>query len=102
MEGDTLVVDTTIFNDQPALAGATRNLHVIEKFSRIDGKSLLYQFTVDDPTVWTRPWKGEMLWPATGSRIFEYPCHEGNYSFANILRGDRSLEGEVLDARPTK
>lgn len=94
-EGDTLVVDTTNFNDTPALAGATRNLHVIERFKRLDDKSLLYQFTVDDPTIWTKPWSGEILWPATDQRIFEYACHEGNYSFAGILRGARLLEAEA-------
>jgi hypothetical protein len=94
-EGDTLVVDTTNFNDTPALAGATRNLRVVERFRRIDERSLLYQFTVEDPTIWTRPWSGEILWPATNDRIFEYACHEGNYSFAGILRGARLLETEA-------
>lgn len=94
-EGDTLVVDTTNFNDRPALAGATRNLHVIERFKRLDNKSLLYSFTVEDPAIWTRPWSGEILWPATADRIFEYGCHEGNYSFGGILRGARVLEAEA-------
>jgi len=94
-EGDTLVVDTTNFNDNPALNGATRNLHVIERFKRIDGKSLLYGFTVEDPTIWTKPWSGEILWPATDQRIFEYACHEGNYSFGGILKGARLLEAEA-------
>ncbi len=95
-EGDTLVVDTTNFTDQPALGSADRNLHVIERFSRIDAKTLLYRFTVDDPTVWTAQWTGEFVWPATESRIYEYACHEGNYSFANILRGARRLEAEAM------
>lgn len=94
-DGDTLVVDTTNFTDQPALNSATKDLHVIERFSRIDDKTLLYQFTVDDPTVWTKPWKGEYVWPATDQRIFEYACHEGNYSFSGILRGARVLEAEA-------
>ena len=101
-DGDTLVVDTTNFNDQPALAGASRNLQVIEKFSRIDSKTLLYQFTVEDPTVWTKPWRGEMVWPVTEDRIFEYACHEGNYSFTNILRGARLLETNATAAKPAK
>ena len=79
-EGDTLVIDTTNFNDTPALDGASRNLHVIERFTRIDEGSLLYQFTVDDPTVWTAPWSGEYVWPATSDRVYEYACHEANYS----------------------
>jgi hypothetical protein len=94
-EGDTLVVDTINFNDAPALANATRNLHVIERFKRIDGNSLLYQFTVEDPTIWTKPWSGELLVPATRERIYEYACHEGNYSFGGILRGARLLEAEA-------
>ncbi len=94
-DGDTLVVDTTNFNDYPALAGATRTLHVIEKFKRLDDKSLLYSFTVDDPTVWTKPWSGEILWPATNDRIYEYACHEGNYSFTGIMRGARELEAQI-------
>lgn len=93
-EGDTLVVDTTNFNDNPAI-GATRNLHVVERFKRIDAKSLLYGFTVEDPTVWTKPWSGEILWPVTEQRIFEYACHEGNYSFSGILKGARLLEAEA-------
>ena len=102
-DGDTLVVDTTNFNDLPGLFGASRNLHVIERFSRIDGKTLLYQFTIEDPTIWTRPWSGEYVWPATENRIYEYACHEGNYSFANILRGARLLESEAgKPANPNK
>ncbi len=95
-EGDTLVIDTTNFNDRPVLAGASRNLHVVERFSRIDEDTLLYQFTVDDPTVWTAPWSGEYIWPATASRVYEYACHEANYSFGGILRGARVLEAEAL------
>ena len=95
-EGDTLVVDTTNFNDQPALGSADRNLHVIERFTRVDAKTLRYKFTVEDPTVWTKPWTGEIVWPATGARMYEYACHEGNYSFTGILRGARRLEAEAL------
>jgi hypothetical protein len=98
-ERDTLVVDTTNFTDQPALFGATRSLHVVERFSRLDAKTLLYRFTVEDPAVWTKPWTGEYVWPETDARIYEYACHEGNYSFANILRGARLLEKQAI-AKP--
>ena len=94
-EGDTLVVDTTNFNDTPALGGASRNLHVIERFTRIAPDALLYQFTVEDPTVWTAPWSGEYVWPATGDRVYEYACHEANYSFRGILGGARILEEDA-------
>ncbi len=95
-EGDTLVVDTTNFSDRPALSRASRNLHVVERFSRIDADTLRYQFTVEDPTVWTAPWSGEFIWPASDSRVYEYACHEANYSFGGILRGARILEAEAL------
>ncbi len=94
-EGDTLVVDTTNFNDTPALRGATRALHVVERFRRIDASTLLYQFTVEDPNAWTAPWSGEYVWPATEQRVYEYACHEANYSFGGILRGARMLEAEA-------
>ena len=94
-EGDTLVVDTTNFNDTPALPNASRNLHVVERFTRIDKDTLLYRFTVEDPTVWTAPWTGEYIWPASDDRVYEYACHEGNYSFMGIMRGARQLEAEA-------
>ncbi|MEJ2087722.1 MAG: hypothetical protein P8Y69_04445 [Gammaproteobacteria bacterium] len=97
-EGDTLVVDTTNFTDQPALFGATRDLHVVERFSRIDDDTLLYSFTVEDPNTWTEPWGGEYPWPASDDRVYEYACHEGNYAMEGILRGARLLEAEAQAA----
>lgn len=94
-EGDTLVIDTTNFRDQTSVNNATRDLHVVERISRIDDKTLLYKFTVEDPNVWTKPWSGEYIWPATESRIYEYACHEGNYALTNILRGARILEADA-------
>jgi len=94
-EGDTLVVDTTNFNDSPALNGATSNLHVVERFTRLSNESLLYEFTVEDPAVWTSSWSGEYIWPMTGNRVYEYACHEANYSFRGILVGARVLEEDV-------
>ncbi len=95
-DGDTLVVDTTNFDDRPALNGATKDLHVVERFTRIDKDTLLYRFTVEDPNVWTKPWTGEYTWPASENRVYEYACHEGNYSFGGILRGARILESDIL------
>ncbi len=94
-EGDTLVVDTTNFTDRPALAFATRDLHVVERFERIDADTLLYSFTVEDPNTWTTPWSGEYPWPATADRVYEYACHEGNYAMEGILKGARILETEA-------
>ena len=94
-EGETLIVDTTNFTDGPGLLGATRNLHVIERFQRMGEDDLLYSFTVEDEGTWTDPWSGEYLWPGTDNKVYEYACHEGNYAMGNILRGARLLEAEV-------
>ncbi len=96
-EGDTLVVDTTNFTDQPSLYGAGRDLHVVERFERIDEETLLYSFTVDDPSAWKAPWSGEYPWPASDTRVYEYACHEGNYAMEGILKGARLLEQEMLE-----
>jgi hypothetical protein len=98
-EGDTLVVETTNFGPRPSLGAASPGLRVVERFSRIDDKTLRYHFTVDDPATWTAPWSGEYPWVATGDSMFEYACHEGNYALGNILRGARLLEKEALAAK---
>src|SRR5438067_1418892 len=82
-EGETLVVDTTNFTDKTRFRGSSENLHVVERFSRIDAKTLRYRFTVDDPQTWAQPWSGEEAWPLTTDRLFEYACHEGNYALGN-------------------
>ena len=91
-EGDTLVVDTTNFNDKTRFRGSTENLHVIERFTRLDDKTLLYRFTIEDADTWDRPWNGEYTWPATDKPIYEYACHEGDYALGGILRGARRQE----------
>ncbi|MBI3263425.1 MAG: hypothetical protein HYZ58_09780 [Acidobacteria bacterium] len=91
-EGDTLVVDTTNFTDKTRFRGSSDNLHVVERFSRVDDKTLLYRFTVEDPSTWATAWTGEYAWPATSDLIYEYACHEGNYALGNILRGARAME----------
>lgn len=93
-EGETLVVDTTNFTAKTRFRGSSENLHVIERFTRVDANTLLYQFTVDDPTTWERPWSGEYPWVATDEVIYEYACHEGNYALGSILRGARLKEAE--------
>lgn len=98
-EGDTLVVDTANFVDTPGLFYATENLHVVERFTRIDDDTILYEFTVDDPAVWTAPWSGEYPWRSTDAPLYEYACHEANYSFEGILRGARLLESEAAQKK---
>jgi len=93
-EGDTLVVDTTNFTDKTRFRGSTENLHVIERFSRVDANTLLYRFTIEDPATWEKPWTGEYAWPATKEHIYEYACHEANYALGDILRGARLREAE--------
>jgi len=93
-EGDTLVVDTTNFSDKTRFRGSTTNLHIVERLSRIDAKTLRYRFTIEDPETWTKPWTGEYTWPATDDHIYEYACHEGNYALGDILRGARLKEAE--------
>ena len=97
-EGDTLVVETTHFKQQPALYAADENLKVTERFSRNDDGSLHYAFTVEDPTVWQKPWSGDFPWPQTENKMFEYACHEGNYALGNIMRGARILEQDIEQA----
>jgi hypothetical protein len=94
-EGDTLVVDTTNFNDKTRFRGATENLHVIERFTRTGDHELLYQFTIDDPSTWTKAWTGEFTWPETHQHIYEYACHEANYALGDILRGARLRDQEA-------
>ena len=91
-EGDTLVVDTTNFSDRTAFQGASSALHVVERFTRVSADRILYQFTVDDPNTWTRPWSVEIPMTATRGPIFEYACHEGNYGMVNTLNGARVTE----------
>jgi hypothetical protein len=93
-EGDTLVIDTTNFTDKTRFRGSTENLHVVERLTRVDDKTLLYHFTVEDPDTWDRPWTGEYIWPATAKPIYEYACHEGNYALASVLRGARRQEAD--------
>ena len=93
-EGDTLVVDTTNFTDKTRFRGATQDMHVIERFTRVSPNALLYRFTIEDPATWTKPWTGEYTWPATDQHIYEYACHESNYALENILRGARRREAD--------
>jgi hypothetical protein len=93
-EGSTLVVDTTNFNDAGGfygdaggMFGSDKNLHVTERFSLVDAKTILYRFEVDDPTAFTHPWKGELTMARASGPIYEYACHEGNYALPNLLSG---------------
>jgi hypothetical protein len=97
-EGDTLVVETKHFRADTGLYGGDENLHLMERFALLDDGNLLYNFTVDDPTAWTDKWSGEYVWKGSDQPVYEYACHEGNYSMGNILRGARLLEKEAREA----
>ena len=97
-EGDTLVVETTNFNGKNPFQGSSENMRLIERFTRVDEDTIRYQFTVDDPSTWTRPWSAEVPWAKTVGPLFEHACHEGNYGLANILAGARLEEKRAADA----
>jgi hypothetical protein len=94
-EGDVLVVETKNFHPQQRYLGAASdNLKVIERFSRTDEETILYEFTIDDPSTYTEPWGAEIPMKAMDDQRFEYACHEGNYSLSNLLSGARYRERE--------
>ena len=88
-EGDTLVVETTNFlRETNFMRGATTpNLTLVERLTRVDADTLQYDVTVDDPTVWTRPWTFSVPMRRNPEPVYEYACHEGNYGLYNILAG---------------
>jgi hypothetical protein len=94
-EGNTLVLDTTNFKRETSLEGSSANTHVIERFTRTDGNTLLYEFTVDDPTMWTKPWRAVIPMSKSEDSIYEYACHEANYALGGILSGARMRDAEA-------
>jgi len=90
-EGDTLVVETTNFSDQATFQGATKNMVLVERWTRASGDHIDYSFTVTDPETWTRPWSAKITWYKTGP-LYEYACHEDNYGLYGILAGARAKE----------
>lgn len=91
-EGRTLVVETTNFSDRTNFRGSGEQLRVTERFTRTDDSTLLYQFTVEDPESFTRPWSGELPMKKVDGPLFEYACHEGNLSMENMLSAARVEE----------
>jgi hypothetical protein len=91
-EGTTLVVDTTNFTGKTNFRGSSENLHLIERFTRVDADTINYEFTVNDPASFTKPWTAAIPMTKTEGPIFEYACHEGNYGMTNLLSGARAQE----------
>src|SRR5712691_2539026 len=98
-EGDTLVVDTTNFTNRTPFRGSSEKLHLIERFTRTADNVLMYQFTVEDPTTWAKPWTVEIPWMTTKGPLYESACHEGNNMLENILRGARVAEAEAAQKK---
>ena len=91
-DGNTLVVTTTNFTDKTNFRGSSENLRLVERFTRVDPGTINYQFTVDDPASFPRPWTAAIPMTKTDGPIFEYACHEGNYGMTNLLSGARAEE----------
>jgi len=96
-EGDTLVVDTTNFTGKTRFRGSGENLHVIERFTRVSPDTILYRFTIDDPSTFTRAWTAESTFLAVSEKLYEYACHEGNYAMVDMLRGARLEENKAAE-----
>src|SRR6202049_4697648 len=94
-EGNTLVVDTTNFTNLTAFRGSSEKLHLVERFTRAADDSIMYQFTVEDPATWDKPWTAEIPWMKTIGPVYEWACHEGNTMVSTILHGARVQEQEA-------
>jgi len=97
-EGETLVIESSNFSEKTRFFGASENLELIERFTRVNGDILLYEFTVEDPTTWVRPWSISLPMTRTDQPLYEYACHEGNYAMRNMLSVARNLEKQEREA----
>lgn len=97
-DGDTLVVETSNFTDQTNFRGATENMRLTERFTRVADDILLYEFTVDDPVAFTRPWTVQIPARKADGLIYEYACHEGNQAMVGMLEGARAEERAAMEA----
>jgi len=93
-EGDTLVVETTNFHEGRKWRGSAGDLHLVERFTRVDADTLLYEATISDPTTWEAPWTVEVPWPRIEPPLFEFACHEQNYGIINVIRGAKARAAE--------
>ncbi len=94
-EGDTLVIETKNFLRETSFRNSSKNLQLTERIQRLSEDSLLYSFTVTDPTTWTQPWTVELPMRLSDLPIFEYACHEGNYGMDGTLTGARAIEKDA-------
>jgi hypothetical protein len=101
-EGQTLVVETTNLTDKFAFQGASENMRLTERFTRVAVDTIRYQFTVEDPATWIKPWSAEVLWKKDIGPLFEHACHEGNYGLYNTLAGARVEEKRAAEEAAKK
>jgi hypothetical protein len=101
-EGNTLVVETTNFNGKNPFRGASENMKVTERFTRVADDRIDYTFTVEDAETWDRSWTANAPLAKTEGPIFEFACHESNYGIANILAGARAEEKAAAEAAAKK
>jgi hypothetical protein len=103
-EGNTLVVETTNFDPKTNFRGSRETLRLVERYTLRDANNLDYEFTVDDPKTFTRPWTAArpMRREVDGISVFEYACHEGNYAMSGILRGARMEEKAAAPTRVSR
>ena len=95
-EGETLIVDTMNFTGKTQFRGSGETLHLVERFTRVDGDTLVYEYTVEDPESFERPWTVSMPMTRSTEPVFEYACHEGNYGMEGILAGARADERDAM------
>ena len=91
-DGDTLVIETDRFRDDAIYQGSSTHRHVVERLTRREDGTLTYEFTVTDPTVWTRPWTARVPWQPVEGPLYEYACHEGNIGLTGVLTGSRAQD----------
>ena len=98
-EGDTLVIETTNFKPERGWRGASANMKLIERLTRLDPKTLEYKYTVIDPETWTSPWTAVIPLRLSEEPMYEYACHEGNHAMTGILSGTRAEERDAAAGR---
>ena len=96
-EGDVLVIETTNYLRETAFRGSTADTQLVERLWRVDDDTVLYEFTVEDPNSFTRPWTALFPLRRTDGPLYEYACHEGNYGLEGILAGARNKNTQAVD-----
>ena len=101
-EGDTLVIETKNYKRETSLRGSSASTHLIERFTRVDADTLNYQFTVTDPTMWSKSWTAVVPMKRSDEPMYEYACHEGNHALSGVLAGARADEKKAAEEAAKK